>query len=144
MTIQNKKAFLDALWDWGFLDECFARGIRISDIDGAVERNGHLLFIEAKPLGKQLSTGQSIMFSQLASNGFTVLILWGECNKPVEMMIWIPHQANPLKKRDADEAKVKEFVRKWFTWADQVGPKRKLDKKRKWPLTLDLTPNANS
>lgn len=135
---------MDALWDWGFLDDCFKRGIRVSDVDGAVERNGHVLFIEAKPPNKELSVGQSIMFSQLAQNGFSVLILWGETNKPQEMMIWIPHQANPLKRRKTDETAIKEIVRKWFVWADQIGPKRKLDKKGKWPLTLDLKTNAGN
>jgi len=34
--------------DWGFLDNSFSGKIRVSDIDGIVEVNGHLLILEWK------------------------------------------------------------------------------------------------
>ncbi len=143
MTIRNKKAYMDALWDWGFLDRCFGKTrIKVSDVDGAVERNGHVLFIEAKPPFKDISVGQAIMFSQFAQNGFTVLVVWGPTNEPAQMQVWIPHVANPLKRVQASQSHVQEFVRKWFVWADQIGSKQQLDKKGRWPMTLELKANG--
>ena len=66
MTIKNLEAFVENLWDWGFLDECFpGTRIRVTDIDGLVERNGHFLLIEAKSPGKDIPTGQRILFDRL-------------------------------------------------------------------------------
>ena len=141
MTIRNKQAYVDALWDWGFLDGCFkGTKIRVSDIDGVVERNGHVLFIEAKPPGKSVSIGQNLMFRELAANGHTVLIIWGETNKPEQAMVWRHHEPTPRKKVAATEEAIQEVVRKWFVWANLMGPKRQLDKKYKsaWPPTIEL------
>ena len=142
VTIRNKQAFMDALWDWGFLDQCFDHGIRVSDLDGIVERHGHLLFIEAKPPKKAISNGQYRMFGELAAQGFSVLVIWGETDKPSEIIYWTPHVRNPSDKMKADQAYIFEFVRRWFVWADTIGWKRNLDKKSKWPITLDLQRGA--
>jgi len=120
MTIRNKKAFVNALWDWGFLDRCFAptRG-RVSDLDGVVERNSQVLFIEAKPPGKSISRGQYLLFSGLARRGFSVLVIWGHTNSPEEAMIWAPGEENPGKRMKANEAKIVEIVSRWFAWANK-------------------------
>jgi len=146
MTIKNKDAFMGALWDWGFLDECFNKTkIKVSDVDGIVERNGHVLFIEAKPPGKEVSVGQSIMFSALAQSGFTVLVIWGETNKPKEFMFWKPYQVLPSKKMAATEETIKSFVRHWYVCVDEMGrgSKRKMDKKGKWLDTLRMKINGD-
>jgi hypothetical protein len=121
MTLKNKKAFVDALWDWGFLDECFSpTRIRISDLDGIVERNGQVLFVEAKPPGKEISTGQYRLFSKLAARGFSVLVIWGDTNIPQEAMIWAPGKALPGRKLKADKERIKEIVCRWFSWANRT------------------------
>jgi hypothetical protein len=142
MTIRNKSAYMDALWDWGFLDDCFAYGIKVSDIDGVVERNGHMLFIEAKPPKKKLSRGQLILFSNLARSGFCVMVLWGEPNKPECALIWPPYEMNPSDEFEVDKAAVHEIVRRWFVCVNQIPSKSKTDETGKWPTTLNLKPNG--
>lgn len=138
MTIRNKKAYVDSLWDWGFLDDCFGgTGIRVSDIDGVVERNGHVLFIEAKPLGKPVSAGQSRMFAQLAENGFSILVIWGDTDNPSECMLIHPKQLGGKRtKMAATKDTIFEIVRRWFVWANHF-PRHQLDND-KWPLTINL------
>lgn len=122
MTIQNMDAFIDALWDWGFLDGCFGgTRIRVSDLDGMVERNGWCLIIEAKGLGKQIPRGQQIMFRVLAGKGFTILVLWGEPNQPKHMQIWYPHQHDPKPCTSSSIREVQDVVRRWFNWASANG-----------------------
>lgn len=114
MTIHDRDKYRDAAWDWGILDGCFGKGkIRPSDIDGVVERNGHFLFIEAKPPSKELSTGQSILFERLAAKpDITVLILWGEKEKPEEM--WVVG----FEKQTCTLQGVRRFCRSWYTFAN--------------------------
>lgn len=118
MTIRNLKAYVDGLWDWGFLDICFApTKVKVSDVDGIVERNGHILYLEAKSLGKGIPDGQRIMLRSLAQHGCTVVVLWGHKNDPREMMIWWPHSVEPADKITVDISDVQNFVRSWFAWA---------------------------
>lgn len=118
MSIRNKDAFMNALWDWGFLDNCFGNTrIRVSDLDGIVERNGEFLIIEAKGPGIPIPRGQSIMFSKMALKGMTVLIIWGEVNSPEFTQTWSRYkdQANP--KREANVESIQKYVSRWFNWA---------------------------
>jgi len=142
VTIRNKDAYMRALWDWGFLNnQCFGdTGCQVSDIDGAVERRGHVIFIEAKPPGKKVSRGQMKFFAALSQSGFTVLIVWGETNKPQEAQIWEPHKELAGKKMPATEASIIEIVRRWFVWVNQIPAKGELDRTGKWPITLHLQP----
>ena len=69
--------------DWGFLDGAFPRGIRPTDVDGAVEIDGRFLFLEWKNISSSgsgsLGTGQRIFFEQLTklSPRITVFLLYG-------------------------------------------------------------------
>ena len=115
MTINNLDKYIKSLWDWGFLDRCFKRGIKVTDIDGLVEAGrGHFLLIEAKSPGVAIRRGQADAFTALVRTGFfTVLILWGERNKPEEYCFWNsgPIRA-PIKK--CDEAEIQFLVSEWF------------------------------
>jgi len=68
--------------DWGFLDNSFSGKIRIGDIDGIVEANGHLLILEWKKPNVKTPTGQHIMFSKITQkNNIEVFVINGD---PVE------------------------------------------------------------
>lgn len=119
MTIDNKKSFMNALWDWGFLNGSFSpTKCRVSDIDGVISRKGQVLFIEAKGTGKQIPKGQWLTFEDLTKAGFTVLIIWGDTNKPYESQVWYPHKKEPRPKTKSDEAHIRDIVRRWFLWAN--------------------------
>jgi len=101
MTLYNKDAFMRNLWDWGILDGCFGDShIRPTDVDGLVERNGKFLLLEAKSSGKEIPQGQQIMFNNLVKTGiFTVIIIWGQPDKPEKIQIWgVPPENATLEK----------------------------------------------
>ena len=122
MTIHNLSAYVAALWDWGFLDGCFANtGIRVSDIDGFVERNGWCIAIETKGPGKSVPNGQRRMFAALVDKGFTVLVIWGKPNKPERMQVWYPHRKKAEDPTPATLEDIADIVARWFRWADANG-----------------------
>lgn len=122
MTIHNLDAYIAALWDWGFLDECFGNTrIRVSDLDGIVERNGWFLVIEAKSPGKDIPRGQRRLFKALVNKEFSVLVIWGEANKPQHLQIWYPHRAVPEVQVKASVEDIQDIVRRWFHWANENG-----------------------
>lgn len=114
MSINNPAAFCAGLWDWDFLMPAFSpTRIRVTDIDGCVERNGALLFIETKKPNVAIPEGQARMFRQAtARNDLTVLVLWGEHNQPEQMQVW--HAGNPSVVTECDTADVVRTVRDWF------------------------------
>jgi hypothetical protein len=115
VTIRNIDNFVDSLWDWGFLDDCFGgTRIKVSDLDGIVERHGNVLILETKSPGAPIPKGQEILFNTLTSqSGFTVLVIWGDANKPVEAQVW----GRP--RVPADEKRIKDFVASWYKRADR-------------------------
>jgi len=118
MTIRNKEWYKEQLWDWGFLDDCFKpTKIKVTDIDGFVERNGLFLVIETKSHDANIPFGQQIMFENMIKTGlFTVLIIWGEANQPEKAKIFtrkIIKLFNP-----ADENIIRLLVEKWFNYAN--------------------------
>jgi hypothetical protein len=119
MTIRNRQAYMDNLWDWGFLDDCFGgTKIKVSDIDGVVERNGYFLYLETKSPGKAIPTGQEIMFKRMIENGHnTVIVIWGIPSTPVEIKVFSAKYPGG-KEIEANADKLKELVGAWYQKAN--------------------------
>jgi hypothetical protein len=119
MSIRDLEVYTKNLWDWAFLDECFqGTRIRVPDLDGCVERNGHFLIIEAKSPGVSVPTGQSIMFDRfvrLAPGKTSVLVLWGMPSDPIQMRMW-GEDTHPV---DCTKADVQRLVSQWFKGANE-------------------------
>jgi hypothetical protein len=117
VTIRNLDNYVNALWDWGFLDSCFGNTrIRVTDADGLVERNCHFLLIEAKGCGVPIPRGQAIMFDNMKlafGDRFHILVVWGYTNKPTECQLW------GFGKMEADESVIKDIVSRWFDYASR-------------------------
>ena len=67
--------------NWAVFNECFApTKIKVSDIDGVVERKEQFLFIEVKQNTKSIQTGQKILFENLTRNAphISVLLLYAQ------------------------------------------------------------------
>lgn len=114
MTIKNAEFYNTNIWDWGFLDGCFGETrIRVTDIDGFVERKGKFLVIECKSHNSSIPTGQDIMFKKMTETGlFCVLIIWGDANKPEKCELRIKDKI--YKYESSDTAFIQQIVRKWF------------------------------
>lgn len=52
-------------YSWSEINQCFPRGVRPTDIDGATELGGHFLFLEFKTHGAQMMRGQRLFFERL-------------------------------------------------------------------------------
>jgi hypothetical protein len=117
VTIRNLDNYVNSLWDWGFLDECFGgTRIKVTDMDGLVERNHHYLMIEAKGPGVEIPKGQRILFDNLHADfgdRFHILVVWGEPNKPEAYQIW------GHSRHQADIATIQMIVRRWFAFANR-------------------------
>lgn len=112
-------------WDV-FNNECFMpTNIKMSDIDGVVERNGQLLFFEVKQNTKVIQYGQQLLFEKLTENAphISVLLLYAQ-NVSQEMDIqeyavfrdgkmtqdWTPTNTEEMK----------SFVTQWFQRAHNL------------------------
>jgi hypothetical protein len=112
-NLRSREQYAARAWDWGFLNDCFApTRVRVSDLDGIVERNGCFLALEGKPAHVTVPRGQQITFNSLVTAGWTVLVLYGEPNQPVAMQHW-PYPAKP-----AGEDAIQQFVTEWWQWAN--------------------------
>jgi hypothetical protein len=114
MTIRDVEKFLAGIWDWGFLDQCFeGTKIRVTDIDGFVERNGKFLVLETKQKGVAIPNGQRIMFENMQKTGlFTSVILWGQKNAVEDMQVYYSTQKTP--KKAASNEDFQRLVNWWF------------------------------
>jgi len=117
MTINNREAYLDSIWDWGVFDGCFGGKIRITDIDGAIERRGNTLILETKGFGVKTNTGQTIMFNSWRATGrFTILIVWGDPGKPIAFQIQGRDYVSPVMSCDIE--KLTKLVSEWYKQAN--------------------------
>jgi hypothetical protein len=126
-NIRNSEKFINGFWDWTPFNECFFDknnadiGIRISDLDGHVERNGHFVWIEATEK-QTLTPGQWRSLEHRIVRGDTALILYGEPNQPREAKVWRPHQAHQgLPIQPCTIERIKYFLRGWMLWAEANG-----------------------
>jgi len=80
----------DHMPDWSILDGCFPSRIRPSDIDGAVEINGRVLFLEWKGRDAPLTRGQERMFLTMTRDAPTqqVLVVFGEKGRPERAILF--------------------------------------------------------
>lgn len=61
-----KGCYYDSLPDWSDINDAFPGAVRPSDVDGMVEINGHILFLEQKGVGVPITTGQARAFRELS------------------------------------------------------------------------------
>lgn len=121
MTIRNPTSFMEGFWDWGMLDNCFSGNVKVSDIDGIIERRNSFLVIETKKPGVPIPKGQEIMFKSLQKlEKFTVVVVWGMKNNPVEMQVYYPN-GQISEKKPADVNKFKDFVAWWYAEVEKTG-----------------------
>ncbi len=121
MTINNPDKYLEGVWDWSILKGCFgSTKIEPTDIDGFVERKGRFLVIEAKQPGVPIKQGQMWTFNALRNTRlFTIIIVWGEQNRPEEMQVLYPSPLQPGAKKRATISDLRKTVEWWFKYADQ-------------------------
>lgn len=121
MTINNPDLYMDGVWDWVIFDGCFGTTrIKPTDIDCLIERKGWFLMLEAKAPGAAVPEGQRLMHEAWVKRGFSVIVVWGQKNKPERLQLFSPRHPFPdgLVYDPADVHKLVEIVAAWFKWAD--------------------------
>ncbi len=124
-NIRNIEHFTKAFWQWAPYNGCFiskegqATGIRISDIDGHVERKGHFLWIETTR-NESISFGQMRSIKRRVARGDTIVILQGAPNHPEFMTIYRPYEDHP-RRYPCNQHRVEMFFRGWMLWAEANG-----------------------
>lgn len=118
MTINNPELYLKGIWDWKFLDSCFGQTkIKITDIDGMVERNGFFLILETKMAGVSIPQGQKILFRNFSNNGNHILVIWGHQSDSSHDLLWIyPTGEKHYYGKSKDF--IQEIVKTWYGQAD--------------------------
>lgn len=86
--IRKPELFMAGRWKWSSFgyEIGFPRGCQFTDVDAAIEFDGHKLFIEAKECDgvsgfPVLSTGQRLFLSSLVDATTTVLVLYGNATR---------------------------------------------------------------
>jgi hypothetical protein len=129
MSITNLRSadgFRNSFWDWTPFNPCFitakgqATNIKISDIDGSVERNGHFLIIETKRPNEEMKLGQKRYLRASVRRADTVILLVGNPNDPEFMWLARPN-SDPKRIEPCGINDVCRYVRGWFLWADANG-----------------------
>lgn len=116
------------LWDWTPFNDCFGNsGIRISDIDGMVERNGLFLLLDGKRVGTSLKSGQLRLYRSFAeTKAGTAIVFHGDPTTHPQMVctvrIWRPGGdfEGPLS---CDLDGLRQIVGAWYEWANGI-PRR--------------------
>mgnify|MGYP001613461441 CR=1 FL=1 len=111
--------YLKYLPDWGFLDGCFPRKIEPSDIDGCVELNGRLLFLEWKRAGATLKTGQRKMFEAATRHGnIAVFVIFGDPLTNAVKSLQEIHMGKVKNMKPCGNGDLRKRCEKWAQWAE--------------------------
>jgi len=128
----SENCYIQQLPSWDFLDGVFPRGIIPTDIDGMVEVNGHILFLEEKRAGASPSGGQLSAFRQLSrlDNVKVVLTRPGQVS---EMQMLVLDGGDGSGWMDVSRDDYASFLRAWSDYADSTRAKRNplLDENRR-------------
>ncbi len=129
MTINNPDEFVNSLWNWACLDGCFgSTNIKVSDVDGEVERNSRFLRIETKGDNVPIPLGQQIMFQSLLNTGlWTIVVVWGRPQEPHKINLFTSKTVEPIVYENTNIDKFRYIVSKWFEWADNQTPAPKFN-----------------
>ena len=116
MTITNPEAFMDGIWDWAILQDCFGDSkIEPTDIDGFVERKGYFLVLETKRPDVPVKQGQRITFHALKDTGlFTIIIIWGKKNNPTFMEVLYPPPKLCVPRMPCTLTDLRNVVSRWY------------------------------
>ena len=118
--IEDPKKYCDGLWNWDILEGCFGETkIKVTDIDGAIERNGELLLLETKKPGTQIKSGQQIMFRNLTGKGITTMLVWGDKDTPEYMRLYNTSYPDGSRLINCDLQQFRNHVSWWYHWACQ-------------------------
>lgn len=121
MTIHDLERYVGSLPDWAILEGCFGSGqIRPTDIDGAVERFGCVLFLEHKGEKAIVKVGQRITFEALARSGHAVIAFWtdDESGDVLRLRKWWKGVTTDVNPASLDD--LRASCARWYSHANSL------------------------
>lgn len=114
---------IEALPSWDWMNGCFPRGIRPSDLDGWVEINGHLLLIEQKRKGAFLEDAQRRGLLRLSRQPGVTVVFLRETDDPerFQVLIYDGHEPCSGWQTWALDA-IRTWLTQWALTADMEAP----------------------
>jgi len=142
MNLRNPVAAFHSLWDWSPLNGTCGKTIKVTDIDGAIERRQRVLLIETKRPGEIMKNGQRWFYEGIAANGIQVLLIIGETNQPQRalMVYKNTHTLYPC----ADWNTIRGIVSDWYAWANQQPRLNQRDIPVDWDSALSLVDDPDN
>lgn len=127
-NIRDLESFRAQLWDWSIFAGCFGNtAIRVTDVDGMVERNGRFLFFETKqPHITTIPRGQMRAYENLVRRGgATFFIVWGNPGKPERVQVTTQH--GTLDPQPCNLTQLRWLATVWYRKANAKEPIRLAD-----------------
>lgn len=131
MHIRSLRRFMESIPDWTPINDVLPERIRVTDLDGILERRGHFLVLDTKHPDSPIPRGQDILYQRLARIGMVVLVVYtrlshhhndaGEMTELGQMEVtgWWRYFPNGRRTfRRGDTAALQRFVQRWWAWAD--------------------------
>lgn len=116
--------YFNKLWDWTPLNQCFARNIRVADIDGQVEVSKNWLILEGKTENVEMPEGQRKSLERMSAlPEFTVVVFYGEPPDIRTVKNWEVWNGPEITEYKGDFV---NFVSEWFERTDmaEIDPDR--------------------
>jgi hypothetical protein len=125
-NLRSRESYAAAAVDWEVLSGCFGETqIRPADIDGMVERNGHFLFLEGKPVGLVFGGGQKLALTRLSSQPKTyVIVFYGHPPEEEIARIETAYQGEWTQQRSPSLSTLRHLCQRWYEWANRSGRPR--------------------
>lgn len=119
----KKGCYYQSLPDWDDLIDCFPRKIRPTDVDGMVEINGHVLFMEQKGCGVSIELGQRLALNSISTRpNVTTLLMRPVSDDPgtsTDLEYIIYGQGPPEGWKRCSREWLKDWLRTWAADADR-------------------------
>lgn len=123
MSIKDDRYYKTTYHDFDIFEGCFGdSSIMPTDVDFLVERRRNFLFIEFKPEGVLIRSGQRILLENLSKvPKFTVVAVFHEPRKPHEklevtnMRIFPGREIIPM-----DNDGIIDYVKEWYRLANRL------------------------
>ena len=102
---------------WSFIDDCLPGKERPTDIDGAIEKKGHILLLEHKGASAHISKGQSIFFREFSKKpDCKVIVFFGAMknNIPTNIVRLVVYEDGLYREIPQPSIdKFKQMIREW-------------------------------
>ena len=124
---EGQKCYIEqVLPNWAVFNECFLpTKIKVSDIDGVVERNGEFLFFEVKQNTKTIQVGQRILFENLTRDAphISVILLYAQnVSENMDIQEYAVFKEGKMSQNWTltSTEEMQRLVRNWFQRVDQL------------------------